>query len=416
MDKNLLENLITSKKNIKRKIMEMKRGTNSLNILSKKNKSHISHNYPVDQKNIEVQYASDEDDDNLNSSYNNFFNTRPQLRGYDRSYGMYYDKATDKLKIADFPVTFNHGNLNILDNYYPWTVGLWSLLCEKEPKNTTIADMESYYNILKITKAHLKVDGKPKTSRYFKWVNVVKPLYERMKIEENKLNTEITQIDNAKLKTPLRLNLKPFDNYISSSNAKQKKIHNNSTIRNESFEFSPEPVVPTFKEPPTDELFKFSLSPQIKKGSGLYKDVVPQTQLVYYDDPNELVARLNLLTSAQSAGNTGVNNEIITILEELLRISKYKHIFSKGYTPNWTTEIFTVSKILQTNPITYQLKDESDNIILGGFYEQEIKLTNFPNTFLIERIIKKVKNNMLVKWLGFDSNQNSWISSSDISK
>ncbi|KAE9522465.1 hypothetical protein AGLY_017126 [Aphis glycines] len=305
MDKNLLENLITSKKNIKRKIMEMKRGTNSLNILSKKNKSHISHNYPVDQKNIEVQYASDEDDDNLNSSYNNFFNTRPQLRGYDRWYGMYYDKATDKLKIADFPVTFYHGNLNILDNYYPWTVGLWSLLCEKEPKNTTIADMESYYNILKITKAHLKVDGKPKTSRYFKWVNVVKPLYERMQIEENKLNTEITQIDNAKLKTPLRLNLKPFDNYISSSNAKQKKIHNNSSIRNESFEFSPEPI---------------------KKGSGLYKDVIPQTQLVYYDDPNELVARLNLLTSAQSAGNTGVNNEIITILEELreLDIITYK--------------------------------------------------------------------------------------------
>ncbi|KAE9521429.1 hypothetical protein AGLY_018168 [Aphis glycines] len=82
------ENLITSKKNIKRKIMEMKRGVidsdnyfhetfrpilEPLNILSKKNKSHISHNYPVDQKNIEVQYASDEDDDNLNSSYNNFF-------------------------------------------------------------------------------------------------------------------------------------------------------------------------------------------------------------------------------------------------------------------------------------------------------------------------------------------------------
>jgi len=78
---------------------------------------------------------------------------------------MYYAKATDKLKISDFPIDFSHGNLNILDNYYPWTVGLWSLLCEKEPTNTTIADMESYYNILKITKAHLKADGKPKTSR-----------------------------------------------------------------------------------------------------------------------------------------------------------------------------------------------------------------------------------------------------------
>ncbi|KAF0714175.1 Uncharacterized protein FWK35_00032508 [Aphis craccivora] len=59
-------------------------------------------------------------------------------------------------------------------------------------------------------------------------------------------------------------------------------------------------------------------------------------------------------------------------VNDKVRISKYKHIFSKGYTPNWTTEIFTVSKVLQTNPVTYQLKDGSDNIILGGLYEQEI--------------------------------------------
>ncbi|KAL4083731.1 hypothetical protein QTP88_029047 [Uroleucon formosanum] len=159
------------------------------------------------------------------------------------------------------------------------------------------------------------------------------------------------------------------------------------------------------------DMINFTSSPDPKKGSGLYKDVLPQTQLVYYDDPNELVTRLNLLVSSQSVGNTGVNKEIISILEELLndkvRISKYKHIFSKEYTPNWTTEIFTVSKVLQINPVTYQLKDGSDNIILGGFYEQEIKLTNFPDTFLVERIIKKVWNKILVKWLGFDSSQNS---------
>ncbi|KAE9522209.1 hypothetical protein AGLY_017391 [Aphis glycines] len=83
-------------------------------------------------------------------------------------------------------------------------------------------------------------------------------------------------------------------------------------------------------------------------------------------------------------------------VNDKVRISKYKHIFSKGYTPNWTTEIFTVSKVLQTNP--------------------EIKLTDFPDTFLVERIIKKVGNKMFVKWLGFDSSQNSWITSSDILK
>lgn len=99
-----------------------------------------------------------------------------------------------------------------------------------------------------------------------------------------------------------------------------------------------------------------------------------------------------------------------------VRISKYKNVFDKGYTPNWTTEIFSISNIFQTNPFTYQLKDESNNTILGRFYEHEIKLTNFPDTFLIERIIKKNKNNMFVKWLGLNSNYNSWIKSSDILK
>ena len=34
-----------------------------------------------------------------------------------------------------------------------------------------------------------------------------------------------------------------------------------------------------------------------------------------------------------------------------------KGIFDKGYTPNWTEEIFTVSEVRYTDPITYKLKD-----------------------------------------------------------
>ncbi|KAL9970559.1 hypothetical protein ACROYT_G022957 [Oculina patagonica] len=41
-----------------------------------------------------------------------------------------------------------------------------------------------------------------------------------------------------------------------------------------------------------------------------------------------------------------------------VRISKYKRkVFDKGYTPNWSEEIFIVDKIQYTNPITYKLKD-----------------------------------------------------------
>ena len=55
-----------------------------------------------------------------------------------------------------------------------------------------------------------------------------------------------------------------------------------------------------------------------------------------------------------------------------VRISKFKHVFEKGYTPNWTTEIFTVNRIMNTEPVTYILKDYQDKAIAGSFYEYEL--------------------------------------------
>ncbi|KAF0747731.1 Uncharacterized protein FWK35_00016689 [Aphis craccivora] len=100
---------------------------------------------------------------------------------------------------------------DLFNKYYPWTEGLWSLLCEKEPKNTTLQDMKCYYDILKTSRVHLKADGKPKTSKFHKWTNVVKSLYDRMKNEEKQLNKEIDKINNSR--TP-RLTPKCDDYYV----------------------------------------------------------------------------------------------------------------------------------------------------------------------------------------------------------
>lgn len=43
-------------------------------------------------------------------------------------------------------------------------------------------------------------------------------------------------------------------------------------------------------------------------------------------------------------------------INDHVRISKHKHVFEKGYTPNWTTEIFTIKTIKNTNPTTYNIK------------------------------------------------------------
>jgi len=56
-----------------------------------------------------------------------------------------------------------------------------------------------------------------------------------------------------------------------------------------------------------------------KTGEGLTKtlNMSRKKEFVYYDDYNELVDRLKLLVGSQLAGNNSVNNEILSLLEEL---------------------------------------------------------------------------------------------------
>lgn len=60
-----------------------------------------------------------------------------------------------------------------------------------------------------------------------------------------------------------------------------------------------------------------------------------------------------------------------------VRISAHKSIFDKGSKANWTKEIFIIDKIKRTDPITYTIKDQNNEIILGSMYEPELQLTKF---------------------------------------
>ena len=64
------------------------------------------------------------------------------------------------------------------------------------------------------------------------------------------------------------------------------------------------------------------------------------------------------------------------VIGDKVRISKYKRqIFDKGYTPNWTEEIFTIDKVLPTKPVTYEIVDLMGETIEGSFFEQELQNT-----------------------------------------
>ena len=99
-----------------------------------------------------------------------------------------------------------------------------------------------------------------------------------------------------------------------------------------------------------------------------------------------------------------------------VRISKYKrNVFDKGYTPNWSEEIFTVDEIQHTNPITYKLKDLRDEDIEGSFYEPEL-LKAEQKVFRIDKVIRRdyKKKQALVKWKGYSDEFNSWVQMKDL--
>ena len=58
-----------------------------------------------------------------------------------------------------------------------------------------------------------------------------------------------------------------------------------------------------------------------------------------------------------------------------VRIFKYKNKFEKGYVRYWTSEVFEVTEVLGTSPVTYRIKDLDDEEITGKFYEEELQKT-----------------------------------------
>ena len=96
-----------------------------------------------------------------------------------------------------------------------------------------------------------------------------------------------------------------------------------------------------------------------------------------------------------------------------VRITKKKKVFEKGYTTRWTEEIFTITEIQNTNPITYKLADLQGEEIKGTFYEPELQKTE-QQIYRIEKIIKKEKGKSLVKWKGYSDKFNSWVDNKNL--
>jgi ribosomal protein L21E len=127
-----------------------------------------------------------------------------------------------------------------------------------------------------------------------------------------------------------------------------------------------------------------------------------------------------------------------------VRIEKYKHVFVKGYHPNFTNEVFEVVQVRRGRllPITYRLMDRDGEVLRGWFYANDLCRVSGElakdgeqagevkepgalaldeqqqPVYAIERVLKRstrggVKQ-VLVRWRGYDASHDSWIPASSI--
>ena len=141
----------------------------------------------------------------------------------------------------------------------------------------------------------------------------------------------------------------------------------------------------------------------------IYKHMTTIGKNVYFNDLDDIVKNYNnSIHSSIKMKPKDVNDSVLTEYSEEpnkkdpkfkighhVRISKYENIFSKGYTPNWSEEVFVVNKIQNTVPWTYLVNDLKGEQIKGSFYEKELQKTDQKES-RIEKVIKRKEINHLL--------------------
>ena len=102
---------------------------------------------------------------------------------------------------------------------------------------------------------------------------------------------------------------------------------------------------------------------------------------------------------------------------DLVRVSRAKNVFAKGYESRWTLEIFKITRISSTTPpAVYYLEDLAGEEIAGFFYTEElcrVRTNLTTDVFEIDKILKtRVKGSSIeyfVKWKGYGDKFNSWV-------
>ena len=95
----------------------------------------------------------------------------------------------------------------------------------------------------------------------------------------------------------------------------------------------------------------------------------------------------------------------------------HSHSFKKGYLPGWTEEVFVVRQVVPSLGVTtYKVKELDDTPLQGTFYTRDLQKVTVDESsfFRVEKVLKRNKDKLYVKWKECPAKYNSWIHKNDV--
>ena len=188
-------------------------------------------------------------------------------------------------------------------------------------------------------------------------------------------------------------------------------------------------IVERFNRTLKEKMWRYFTEKQTNKWIDILDDLIDSYNNSYHrsikiepvnvNKDNEDKIYENLYGYKKNEGDSSILKKFKFSVGDFVRLSKIKKTFEKGYTRNFTREIFVVDKIIAKNPVSYKLVDLKGEYLIGSFYEQELQKVDYKGKkFVVEKILKtktvKNKKQYFVSWKDYSSDFNSWVSEENI--
>jgi hypothetical protein len=201
-----------------------------------------------------------------------------QQPGFDKTFSIRYDSDENNLMLGSLPIHFDENLILFNNRKYAGSNGLWELLTKESPQDYSQQDYRLYSSMIEASNVIFQdydPTRRPRSSGSVKYTQIIKPLYEQIKSARSIAAAEHARGTDRGTFTD-----------VSGRSPSLRTSHS-------------------------------------KRGSGLKQTAEcfkpNKVKPIYYNDINKIIDRLQLLVSSRQSGNNSHTNEIIEIINELLK-------------------------------------------------------------------------------------------------